>query len=32
MNIDEKMFEFKNEDDAIAMRSYMRNKFQVFRN
>ena len=27
MNIDEKMFEFKNEDDAIAMSSYMRNKF-----
>lgn len=28
MNIDEKMFEFKNEDDAIAMSSYMRNKFK----
>lgn len=28
MNINEKMFEFKNEDDAIAMSSYMRNKFK----
>ena len=28
MNINEKMFEFKNEDDAIAMSLYMRNKFK----
>ena len=28
MNINEKMFEFKNEDHAIAMSLYMRNKFK----
>lgn len=28
MNIDEKIFEYKNQDDAIKMSSYMRNKFK----